>query len=158
MLEVRSLCRSFGGLPALDRVSCRVAAGQVTALIGPNGAGKSTLINCVTGVDRADAGQVLLEGRSITGLPAHRVATLGVGRTFQNLRLFPRLSVLDNVLCGLTVQAGHSLIGALLRLPQLRARERRLRLDRPRGPGPVRSGEVGRLAGRRPRLRRPQAG
>jgi branched-chain amino acid transport system ATP-binding protein len=128
MLEVRELCRNFGGLPALSAVSFRAAAGEVTALIGPNGAGKSTLINCATGVDRPDAGEVLLGGRVITGLPAYRVAGLGVARTFQNLRLFPRLSVLDNVLCGLTVQAGHSLFGALLRPPVLRARERRLRL------------------------------
>jgi len=128
MLEIRNLCRNFGGLPALDTVSCRAAAGEVTALIGPNGAGKSTLINCATGVDRPDTGEVLLAGRIITGLPAHRVAALGVARTFQNLRLFPRLSVLDNVLCGLTVAAGGSLLGALLRPPALRNRERRLRL------------------------------
>jgi ABC-type branched-subunit amino acid transport system ATPase component len=128
MLDVRGVCRNFGGLPALGDVSFRAAAGEVTALIGPNGAGKSTLINCATGVDRPNAGEVLLAGARITGLPAHRVAGLGVARTFQNLRLFPRLSVLDNVLCGLTVQAGGSLLGALLRPPAMRARERRLRL------------------------------
>lgn len=129
MLEVRQVCRNFGGLPALSEVSFRAAAGEVTALIGPNGAGKSTLINCATGVDRPDAGKVLLSDRDITGLPAYRVAELGVARTFQNLRLFSRLSVLDNVLCGLTVAAGRSLLGALLRPPALRNRERRLRLQ-----------------------------
>jgi len=129
MLELRGVCRSFGGLTALNEVSFSVATGAVTALIGPNGAGKTTLINCTTGSDRPDAGKVLLSGREITGLPAHRVAELGVARTFQNLRLFPRLSVLDNVLCGLTVVAGRSLLGALLRPPSLRNRERRLRLQ-----------------------------
>jgi len=129
MLELRGVCRSFGGLTALNEVSFSVATGAVTALIGPNGAGKTTLINCTTGSDRPDAGKVLLGGREITGLPAHRVAELGVARTFQNLRLFPRLSVLDNVLCGLTVVAGRSLLGALLRPPSLRNRERRLRLQ-----------------------------
>ena len=129
MLELRGVCRNFGGLAALGEVSFRAAAGEVTALIGPNGAGKSTLINCATGSDRPDAGKVLLGGRDITGLPAYRVAELGVVRTFQNLRLFPRLSVLDNVLCGLTVAAGRSLLGALLRPPALRNRERRLRLQ-----------------------------
>jgi ABC-type branched-subunit amino acid transport system ATPase component len=128
MLEVRRLCRNFGGLPALSEVSFRAVAGEVTALIGPNGAGKSTLINCATGVDRADAGDVLLGDRVITGLSAHRLAALGVARTFQNLRLFPRLSVLDNVLCGLTAVAGESLLAALLRPPALRQRERQLRL------------------------------
>ncbi len=109
-------------------MSFRVAPGQVTALIGPNGAGKTTLINCLTGVIRPDGGEILFDGVNIAGLPAHRIARLGVTRTFQNLRLFPRLSVLDNVLCGLTTLAGDSLFQALLRPPGLRHRERRLRL------------------------------
>ncbi|MDX1606318.1 MAG: ABC transporter ATP-binding protein [Candidatus Competibacterales bacterium] len=128
MLEVTGLTRRFGGLPALDAVGFRLERGQVTALIGPNGAGKTTLINCVTGADRPDAGQVVFAGEEITGRPAHQIARLGIARTFQNLRLFPRLSVLDNVLCGLTVEGGRSMLGALLRPPQVRSRERRLRL------------------------------
>ena len=102
--------------------------GQVTALIGPNGAGKTTLINCLTGVIRPDRGEILFDGANLAGLPAHRIAHLGISRTFQNLRLFPRLSVLDNILCGLTTQAGNSMWEALLRPPGLRHRERRLRL------------------------------
>jgi branched-chain amino acid transport system ATP-binding protein len=112
----------------LAEVSFGVAQGQVTALIGPNGAGKTTLINCLTGVLRPDGGGILFNGADIAGLPAHRIARLGITRTFQNLRLFPRLSVLDNVLCGLTPQAGDSLLQALLRPPGLRHRERRLKL------------------------------
>jgi branched-chain amino acid transport system ATP-binding protein len=100
----------------------------VTALIGPNGAGKTTMINCITGVDIPDAGRVDFAGEDITGLPAYQVARLGISRTFQNLKLFPRLSVIDNVLCGLTVQGGQSMLGALLRPPRVRNRERRLRL------------------------------
>jgi branched-chain amino acid transport system ATP-binding protein len=100
----------------------------VTALIGPNGAGKTTMINCITGVDIPDVGRVDFAGEDITGLPAYRVARLGISRTFQNLKLFPRLSVIDNVLCGLTVQGGQSMLGALLRPPRVRNRERRLRL------------------------------
>lgn len=128
LLRITRLSKHFGGLPALSEVSFRVAPGQVTALIGPNGAGKTTLINCLTGVLRPDGGEILFDGINIAGLPAHRIARLGVTRTFQNLRLFPRLSVLDNVLCGLTTQAGDSLFQALLRPPGLRHRERRLRL------------------------------
>ena len=109
-------------------MSFRVEQGQVTALIGPNGAGKTTLINCLTGVIRPDQGEICFDGVNLAGLPAHRIARLGVTRTFQNLRLFPRLSVLDNVLCGLTAQAGDSMFQALLRPPGLRHRERRLRL------------------------------
>ncbi|MBW2690911.1 MAG: ABC transporter ATP-binding protein [Deltaproteobacteria bacterium] len=128
MLDVTSLCRNFGGLPALSEVSFSLQRGRVTALIGPNGAGKTTMINCITGADQPDAGRVDFDGEEITGLPAYRVAHLGIARTFQNLRLFPRLSVIDNVLCGLTVQAGQSMLGALLRPPSVRNRERRLRL------------------------------
>ena len=128
LLQITGLSKNFGGLPALSGVSFRAARGQVTALIGPNGAGKTTLLNCLSGVIKPDGGKILFAGADIAGMYAHRVARLGISRTFQNLRLFPWLSVLDNVLCGLTVQAGDSLLPALLRLPGLRNRERRLKL------------------------------
>jgi branched-chain amino acid transport system ATP-binding protein len=128
LLEVIDLSKHFGGVPALARVSFGAARGKITALIGPNGAGKTTLINCLTGVIRPDAGAIRFQGRNIAGMVSHRVAHLRITRTFQNLRLFPRLSVLDNVLCGLTVQAGESLLAALFRPPGLRHRERRLKL------------------------------
>lgn len=128
MLQLDHVCRSFGGLPALDKVSCQVQRGKVTALIGPNGAGKSTLINCITGVDAPNSGSVIFQGKTISGLPAYTISRLGIARTFQNLRLFPRLSVLDNVLCGLTCEGGNSMVMAMLRLPYLRHRERRLKL------------------------------
>src|SRR3989339_550029 len=134
LLQISNLSKNFGGLPALSQVSFGVAASQVTALIGPNGAGKTTLINCLTGVIRPDAGVIRFQGEDIAGLPAHLVARLGISRTFQNLRIFPRLTVLDNVLCGLTVQAGASLWEALFRPPGLRHRERRLKLTAPEAP------------------------
>uniref|UniRef100_A0A7C3ZE16 ABC transporter ATP-binding protein n=1 Tax=Desulfobacca acetoxidans TaxID=60893 RepID=A0A7C3ZE16_9BACT len=128
MLQIQGLSKHFGGVPALSEVSFSAAAGQVTALIGPNGAGKTTLLNCLSGVLPPDAGAIWFNGKNLAGLPAHRVAGRGITRTFQNLRLFPRLSVLDNVLCGLTVQAQDSLWQALLRPPALRHQERRLKL------------------------------
>ncbi len=128
LLEISGLSKHFGGLPALAEVSFNAAKGEVTALIGPNGAGKTTLINCLTGVIQPDAGTIRFEGADIAGWPAYRVPRLGISRTFQNLRIFPRLTVLDNVLCGLTVQAGSSILEALLRPPGLRHRERRLKL------------------------------
>ena len=128
MLELQNVSKWFGGLPALNDVSFIIETGQVTALIGPNGAGKSTLINCVSGVERPDAGRVLLQGRTIEHLPAHGIAKLGLSRTFQNLKLFGRLTVLDNVLTGLTVTAEKSFLRSMLRLPALRHQERRLRL------------------------------
>jgi branched-chain amino acid transport system ATP-binding protein len=115
-------------VPALAEVSFKAAAGQVTALIGPNGAGKTTLLNCLSGVLQPDQGAIWFNGANLAGLAAHRVARVGIARTFQNLRLFPRLSVLDNVLCGLTVQAQDSFWQALLRPPGLRHQERRLKL------------------------------
>lgn len=128
MLELMDVSKWFGGLPALQDVSFRIDPGRITALIGPNGAGKSTLINCISGVDRAESGSILLEKRPIAALPAHEIAALGVARTFQNLKLFARLSVLDNVLTGLTVSAERSFVVSMLRLPALRHQERQLRL------------------------------
>jgi len=129
LLRISELSKYFGGVPALQEVSFEAAAGQVTALIGPNGAGKTTLLNCLSGVLPSDQGAIWFKDENLAGLPAHQVARLGISRTFQNLRLFPRLSVLNNVLCGLTVQARNSVWQALLRPPGLRHQERRLRLQ-----------------------------
>ena len=128
MLKLNSVSKRFGGLPALSEVTFDVERGGITALIGPNGAGKSTLINCISGIIPADQGSILFHGQEISGLQAHVIAGLGVARTFQNLRILPRLSVLENVLCGLTVKSDGSFIRALLRLPALRHEERLLRL------------------------------
>ena len=128
MLQLMSVCKNFGGLPALSDVTFQVPKGRLTALIGPNGAGKSTLINCITGVLHATSGSVMFKDKQIIGLPAYAISRLGISRTFQNLRLFPRLSVLDNVLAGLTGEGGQSMVMAMLRLPYLRHRERRLKL------------------------------
>ena len=128
MLELDRVSRWFGGLPALQDVSFRIAPGRVTALIGPNGAGKSTLINCISGVDRVSDGSIRLDGRAIQDRPAHDIAAMGIARTFQNLKLFARLSVLDNVLVGLTAAAERGFVRSMLRLPALRHQERRLRL------------------------------
>lgn len=128
MLQLDRVCKNFGGLPALSDVSFHVARGKLTALIGPNGAGKSTLINCITGVLPTTSGSISFQKKEIAGLPPHTISRLGVSRTFQNLRLFSRLTVLDNVLTGLTCQGGQSMVMAMLRLPYLRHRERQLKL------------------------------
>lgn len=129
MLQVNKVSKNFGGLPALSQVSFGVKAGQVTALIGPNGAGKTTLINCMTGILSPDDGSILFRQQELIGQASHQVSRLGIARTFQNLKIFPRLSVLDNVLTGLTVKGGDSLLMAMLRLPYLRHRERQLKLQ-----------------------------
>lgn len=128
MLQLDNLSKNFGGLPALSQVSFTVPTARLTALIGPNGAGKSTLINCITGVLPPSSGSISFKGQEIAGLAAHEISRLGINRTFQNLRLFPRLDVVDNVLTGLTNRGGRSMLMAMLRLPYLRHRERNLRL------------------------------
>ncbi|MGQ0607929.1 MAG: ABC transporter ATP-binding protein [Chloroflexota bacterium] len=102
ILELRSLSKSFGGLRAVREVSLQVFAGDRKAIIGPNGAGKTTLFNVVTGILPATSGHVLLFGRDVTGWPTHRRTALGMARTFQITSLFPKLSVVDNVLLAVT--------------------------------------------------------
>jgi branched-chain amino acid transport system permease protein len=123
-LAVTSLTRRFGGLLANQDISFAVNPGEIVALIGPNGAGKSTLFNLVTGVMRPSAGTITLGGQRIDGLPARRIARLGVARTFQHVRLLPERSVLDNVALGAHLRGHASVLSAMLRLD--RGEERRL--------------------------------
>lgn len=100
MLRAERLAVSFGGHTVLSEASVEAAHGQILGLIGPNGSGKTTLLNVITGLVRPDAGRVWIGGRETTGLPAHAIARLGVARTFQNIRLFGRMTVFDNVWAG----------------------------------------------------------
>ncbi len=100
VLEVRGVTRRFGGLVAVNSLSFDVAAHQVLGMIGPNGSGKSTMLNLISGVFPPSAGSIRLKGKELAGLSAHRIARLGVGRTFQLVRLLPELSVQENVLAG----------------------------------------------------------
>jgi branched-chain amino acid transport system ATP-binding protein len=114
LLEVRELSRRFGGLLALDRVSFAVQSGEIFGLIGPNGAGKTTLFNLISGVTPPTGGAVLWRGAAITGQAPHRLNRLGLARTFQNLRLFDGLSVLDNLLVALQRHPRSSALAGLL--------------------------------------------
>ena len=127
LLRVSDLSVRFGGVIALAGVSLDLAPGTIVGLIGPNGAGKTTLFNCISRLDTPQAGDIAFRGRSILRLPPHRIAPLGIGRTFQNLALFPRLSVLDNVLIGAHCRGRSDFLSAALRLPWIGAEERRLR-------------------------------
>src|SRR6202162_1684542 len=102
VLELKGLCRSFGGLRAVDDVTLKIMRGDRKAIIGPNGAGKTTLFNLITGIFPASSGQVLLFGSDVTSWPSHRRTALGMARTFQVTSLFPGLTVLDNVLLAIT--------------------------------------------------------
>ena len=124
VLELRSLTMAFGGVVALDDVSLSVRRGEIFGIIGPNGAGKTTLFNCVTGVFRATRGDVLLDEQSILGQPPHAITQSGVARTFQNIRLFPNMSALDNVMVGTDARHTTSVPGATVRLPKYHREER----------------------------------
>src|SRR5215468_12134284 len=100
ILDVKDVSIRFGGIVALDQVSFAVDEGQIVGLIGPNGAGKTTLFNCLSRLYTPDAGEIAFDGRSLLSLAPHQIAGLGIGRTFQNLALFPTLTVLQNVMVG----------------------------------------------------------
>jgi branched-chain amino acid transport system ATP-binding protein len=115
LLEIKDLSIRFGGLTALTGFNFTLDPGQLVALIGPNGAGKTTAFNLVTGVYARTTGSITLAGKSIAARPPHHINQLGIGRTFQNIRLFGQLSVLDNVLAGFHQEITHGFWGTLLR-------------------------------------------
>ena len=124
LLEVRGLSKRFLGVTAVDHVDLAVEPGELVSLIGPNGSGKTTLFNCVTGYLGADGGRVLFRGRSITNAAPHRVARLGVARTFQQVSVFPRLTALENLLVFLQQHQEESLLARLVRAPRIMRLER----------------------------------
>lgn len=129
MLEIKGLTKQFGGLTAIDHLDLSIEQGQIIGLIGPNGAGKTTVFNIITGVYKVSAGDIVLGGQKITNLPAHRVTQRGITRTFQNIRLFGQMTVLDNVRIGRHCRAQTGLFGAILRGEAVRAEEAAIRED-----------------------------
>lgn len=117
MLEVKNIGISFGGLKAVDNFSLTIEKGQLYGLIGPNGAGKTTIFNLLTGVYKADHGSIFLDGKELTGKSTIEINQAGIARTFQNIRLFKDLSVLDNVKVGLHNHHPYSTIEGIFRLP-----------------------------------------
>lgn len=117
LLEVNNLGISFGGLRAVDNFNIRIEKGQLYGLIGPNGAGKTTIFNMLTGVYKPGDGKIMLNGQNITGRRTIDINHAGIARTFQNIRLFKALSVLDNVKAGLHEQYKYSVISGIFRLP-----------------------------------------
>jgi len=131
LLEVRGLVKRFGGVTAVNALDMTVKLGDVHALIGPNGSGKTTTLNVVSGLYRADGGSVRFDGAQIAGASAHAIARRGVARTFQNIRLFGELSVLENVMIGRHVRTRTGFLGAMLPLGAP-AREERATRERAR--------------------------
>jgi len=126
LLEIRNLTHRFGGLVAVDDFSLSLNAGELVGVIGPNGAGKTTVFNLITGVYRAAAGSIRLDGEELVGRAPHAIARRGIARTFQNIRLFRDLTVLDNVRAALDGTARYGLAGALGRSGRFRREEERI--------------------------------
>ncbi|MDX2100708.1 MAG: ABC transporter ATP-binding protein [Leptolyngbyaceae cyanobacterium bins.59] len=127
LLEARQLTMQFGGLVAVNRVDFTLEPGMIASLIGPNGAGKTTFFNMLTGLYYPTTGQLSLRGQNITGFAPDRLTGLGISRTFQNIRLFSNMTVLDNVLVGRHSRLKSGLVGAVLRPPKVRAEEHQAR-------------------------------
>lgn len=129
ILEVRHLTKKFGGLTATNDISMNVGKKTITAVIGPNGAGKTTFFNMVTAVYKPTAGDILLNGKSLVGLKPHTVSKAGITRTFQNIRLFNDMTVLDNVLVGMHQRLKAHWVGTLLQIPSVKQEEKRARME-----------------------------
>ncbi len=132
LLEIRDIAVRFGGIVALVGVSFEIEEGEILGLIGPNGAGKTTLFNCVSRLYTPNRGDIVFEGRSMLARPPHRIAEIGIGRTFQNLALFAPQSVFDNVRIGGHARSRSDFASDALRLPWVRRHERDAERD-PRG-------------------------
>ena len=126
LLEVKNLGISFGGLRAVNSFDISIEKQELYGLIGPNGAGKTTVFNLLTGVYKPDSGKVILDGTDITGKKTIEINKAGIARTFQNIRLFKQLSVLDNVKVGLHNKFHYSTVEGILRLPSYRKAEREM--------------------------------
>ena len=124
LLDVQGLRKEFGGLVAVNDVDLTIQKGAIVSLIGPNGAGKTTFFNMITGVYKPTSGSVVFDGRDIAGSPPHTATQRGIGRTFQNIRLFEQMTALENVLVGMHSRLKGGILGSILRTPKVRRDER----------------------------------
>jgi branched-chain amino acid transport system ATP-binding protein len=127
LLSVRDVTLRFGGVVALDEVSFDVMPGQIAGLIGPNGAGKTTLFNCISRLYQPSGGDILFDGQSVLAVPRHKIPMVGIGRTFQNVALFDRLTVLENVMVGRHGRTTGGFVENALRLPWVGREEKAVR-------------------------------
>jgi branched-chain amino acid transport system ATP-binding protein len=127
VLAVADVTLRYGGVTALDQVSLEVQAGETCALIGPNGAGKTSLFNVISGIHAPHSGEVQVDGRSLLRTRRHQLVELGISRTFQNLALFSRLTVLENVMVGAVARRRYGFVSAIARTPRARRSEHKMR-------------------------------
>jgi ABC-type branched-subunit amino acid transport system ATPase component len=124
ILKVQNITKEFDGIKALDDLSFEIEEKSIIALIGPNGSGKTTLFNIITGFLAKDRGRIIYEGKDITSLKPYKIARLGIGRTFQNIRLFPQISVLDNVMLAFKYETGEDFMAALLQTKKMKVEDK----------------------------------
>jgi ABC-type branched-subunit amino acid transport system ATPase component len=127
LLETKNLTKTFGGLTAINGLDMHVDEGEIVSVIGPNGAGKTTFFNLITGMFQPDEGQILFEGEDLVGLRPNQILEAGIARTFQNVRLFPNMTVLQNVMVGQHARTKSGMIAAILRTPAFRREEEEVR-------------------------------
>src|SRR5947208_7304389 len=127
ILVTRRLRKEFGGLLAVDDIDFTIPRESTVSLIGPNGAGKTTFFNMLTGVYKATNGRIEFDGEDITGLPPHAITQRGIGRTFQNIRLFQQMSAVENVLVGMHARLKGGILASVLRTPRIRREEKEAR-------------------------------
>jgi branched-chain amino acid transport system ATP-binding protein len=127
LLDVQDLRKEFGGLVAVNDVDLTIQRGAIVSLIGPNGAGKTTFFNMITGVYKPTSGSVLFDGKELAGSPPHTATERGIGRTFQNIRLFEQMTALENVLVGMHSRLKGGILGSIVGTPQVRREEREAR-------------------------------
>lgn len=126
LLEIKTLYKHFGGVKAVDGVDYHVDEGEIVSVIGPNGAGKTTLFNVVTGFNAPDSGEIVFAGQRVDGLKPNQITMVGIARTFQAVRLFPNMTVIENVMVGQHPRTRSGLTGAILGLPRTRREEREI--------------------------------
>ncbi len=127
ILQIGNLSKNFGGVKAIDSFSVLLEKGKIHGLIGPNGAGKTTIFNTITGIYQPTSGEIMFNGKSIVGCKPFQIAQFGIGRTFQNIRLFSNLSVLQNVLIASNLDITYNIAQSFLRLPKYKKEEKQLR-------------------------------
>jgi branched-chain amino acid transport system ATP-binding protein len=127
LLVAEKVRKEFGGLVATDDVDFTIPRGRIVSLIGPNGAGKTTFFNMLTGVYRPTAGRIIFDGEDVTGKPPHAITERGIGRTFQNIRLFQNMTALENVLVGMHARLKGGILGSIVRTPRIRKEEEQAR-------------------------------